>query len=52
MKNRRGKLAKDVLFLQDNAPSHKSFIALQKLDEIGFELTDDPPYSMLYTSVQ
>jgi histone-lysine N-methyltransferase SETMAR len=45
MKNRRGKLAKDVLFLQDNAPSQKSFIALQKLDEIGFELTEHPPYS-------
>jgi histone-lysine N-methyltransferase SETMAR len=42
---RRGKLAKGVLFLQDNAPAPKSFIALQKLHEIGFELIDHPPYS-------
>jgi histone-lysine N-methyltransferase SETMAR len=42
---RRGKLAKGVLFLQDNAPAHKSFNALQKLHEIGFELIDHPPYS-------
>jgi histone-lysine N-methyltransferase SETMAR len=45
LEKRRGKLAKGVLFLQDNAPVHKSFIALQKLYEIGFDLIDHPPYS-------
>lgn len=45
VEKRRGKLARGVLFLQDNAPAHKSLIALQKIDEIGFELVDHPPYS-------
>lgn len=31
--------------MQDNAPVHKSLIALQKMSEIGFELVDSPPYS-------
>jgi histone-lysine N-methyltransferase SETMAR len=45
LEKRRGKLAKGVIFLQDNAPAHKPFIALQKRHEIGFELIDHPPYS-------
>ena len=45
VKKRRGKLAKGVLFLQDNAPAHRSLIAMRKIHEIGFELVDHPPYS-------
>lgn len=45
VESRRGKLTKGVLFLQDNAPAHKSLIALQKINEIGFEIVDHPPYS-------
>jgi hypothetical protein len=45
LEKRRGKLAKGVLFLQDNASAHNPFIALQKLHEISFELIDHPPYS-------
>jgi histone-lysine N-methyltransferase SETMAR len=42
---RRGKLTRGVLFLQDNAPAHKSHVTMQKLGEIGFELLPHPPYS-------
>lgn len=45
VEKRRGKLSKGVLFLQDNAPAHKSLIAMQKINEVGFELIDHPPYS-------
>lgn len=45
VEKRRGKLSKGVLFLQDNAPAHKSLIALQKINEMCFELIDHPPYS-------
>lgn len=42
---RRGKLRRGVLFLQDNAPAHTAHITLRKLEELGFELVDHPPYS-------
>ena len=42
---RRGKLSKGVLFLQDNAPAHKSHVAMQKIRDLGFELLEHPPYS-------
>lgn len=42
---RRGKLRRGVLFHQDNAPAHKSRVALAAIDAAGFELVDHPPYS-------
>lgn len=36
---------KSVLFLQDNAPPHKSAVAMAKLYELGFSLMNHPPYS-------
>lgn len=36
---------KKVLFHQDNAPSHKSKIAMAKIQELRFELIEHPPYS-------
>lgn len=36
---------KKVLFHQDNAPSHRSAIAMAKIYELGIELLDHPPYS-------
>ena len=42
---RRGKLARGVLFHQDNAPAHKSTVAMAAINECGFELLEHPPYS-------
>lgn len=42
---RPGLARKKVLFHQDNAPAHKSAVAMAKLDELGYELVDHPPYS-------
>ena len=42
---RRGKLSKGVLFHQDNAPVHKSAIAMAAINDCGFELVEHPPYS-------
>ena len=42
---RRGKLSKDVLLLRDNAPAHKSHVAMQKIRDLGFELLEYPPYA-------
>ena len=42
---RPGKLTKGVLFHQDNAPAHKSVIAMAALHDCGFKLLDHPPYS-------
>ena len=42
---RRGKLTKDVLFHQDNAPVHKSVIAIAAIHDCGFKLIEHPPYS-------
>lgn len=43
--NRRGKLAKVVLFHQDNAPAHKSRVAMTAIQDAGFQLMEHPPYS-------
>ena len=40
-----GKLTKGVLFHQDNAPAHKSVVAMAAVHDRGFELVDCPPYS-------
>ena len=34
-----------VLFHQDNAPAHKSVVAMAAVHDSGFELVDQPPYS-------
>ena len=39
------KLTKGVLFHQDNAPEHKSVIAMAAVRDCGFELVDHPTYS-------
>lgn len=31
--------------MQDNAPAHKSHVAMQKIRDLGFELLEHPPYS-------
>ncbi|MEE4247135.1 MAG: hypothetical protein V2I33_17110 [Kangiellaceae bacterium] len=43
--SRRGKLTKGVLLLQDNAPPHRSQIAMNSARRCGFELLPHPPYS-------
>lgn len=42
---RRGKLAKGVLLLHDNAPIHTSRIVLAALHKAGFDILEHPPYS-------
>lgn len=42
---RRGKLSKVVLFHQDNAPAHKSSVAMAAIEDAGFELMEHPAYS-------
>lgn len=43
---KRPRLArKNVLFHQDNTPSHTSAVAMSKLHELGFELVPHAPYS-------
>ena len=34
-----------VLFYQNNAPAHKSVVAMAAVRDCGFELVDHPPYS-------
>jgi len=41
---RRGKFTK-VLFLHDNAPSHRALATQKKLAYLGFHCLDHPPYS-------
>ena len=41
----RGKLTKGVLFHQDNAPVHKSVIAMAAIHDCGFKSIAHPPYS-------
>ena len=36
---------KGVLFHQDNAPAHKSVVAMAAVCDCGFKLVDHPPYS-------
>ena len=38
-------LTKGVLFHQDNAPAHKSVVAMVAVRDCGFELVDHLPYS-------
>lgn len=45
VEKRRGKLARGVLFLQDNAPVHTARVARRALAETGFEEINHPPYS-------
>ena len=42
---RPGELTKGVLFQQDNAPAHKSVVAMAAVHDYDFELVDHPPYS-------
>ena len=42
---RPGKLTKGVLFHQDNAPAHKSVVAMVAVCDSGFDMVDHPPYS-------
>ena len=42
---RPGKLTKGVLLHQDNAPAHKSLVAMSAVHDYGFELIDHPSYS-------
>lgn len=42
---RRGKLRKGILFHQDNAPVHKSHIAMNAIHDAGFEWHEHPAYS-------
>ena len=44
-KNRRGKLSLGVFFHQDNAPAHKSAVALATIYDCGFQLVEHLPYS-------
>lgn len=45
LQKRRGKLARGVLFLQDNAPVHTARVSRQTLKDTGFSEIDHPPYS-------
>ena len=40
-----GKLTKGVLFHLDNAPAHKSVVAMAVVHDYGFEVVDHPLYS-------
>jgi len=42
---RRGKVTKGVLFLHDNAPSHRALATQKKLAYLGCQCLDHPPYS-------
>jgi len=42
---RRGKVTKGVLFLHDNAPAHRALATQNKLEYLGFQCLDHPPYS-------
>jgi len=41
---RRGKVTKGVLLLH-NAPAHRALATQKKLDYLGFQFLDHPPYS-------
>ena len=42
---RRGKVTKVVLFLHDNAPTHRTLATQKKLAYLGFQYLDYPSYS-------
>jgi len=41
----RGKFTKGVLFLHDNAPSHRALATQKKLAYLGFQFVDHQTYS-------
>jgi len=43
--NRLGLQKKEIVFHQDNAPAHKSVLAIGKLRDLHYELLEHPPYS-------
>ena len=43
--NRRGKVTKGVLFLHNNAPSHRALATQKKLAYLGLQCLHHPPYS-------
>jgi histone-lysine N-methyltransferase SETMAR len=45
LEKRRGKLARGILLLQDNASSHTSRVATAAVEKAGFGQLDHPPYS-------
>jgi len=42
----RGKVTKGVLFLHDNAPTHRALATQKKLAHLGFQCLDHPHYSL------
>jgi len=42
---RRGKVTKWVMFLHENAPSHRALATEKKLAYLGFQCLYHPPYS-------
>jgi len=40
-----GKVTKEVLFLHDNAPAHRTLATQKKVAYLGFHYLDHPPYS-------
>ena len=44
-KKRRGKLHKGILLLHDNAPAHRSMMAVHASMLCGFKILPHPPYS-------
>lgn len=45
LQKRRGMLTRGVFLLQDNAPAHKSRVAMKAAVDCGYELLPHPPYS-------
>ena len=43
---RPGKIAKEVLFLHDNAPAHRALATQKKLAYLGFHCLYHTPYSL------
>ena len=44
-RQRRGKVTKVALFLQDNAPAHRALLTQKNLASLGFQCLHYPPYS-------
>ena len=42
---RPGKLTREIIFLQDNAPALTSVVAMATIHDCGFELVPHSPYS-------
>jgi histone-lysine N-methyltransferase SETMAR len=42
---KRPSLQKKIIFYQDNAPTHKSVLAMGELRGVHYELLEHPPYS-------